>query len=210
MRKAKQVGDPGSGDSDLQNFLIGEFFTYIILLARTSCPVLFFSKERKKEGAINKVLVFLITLLMLMLISCGKASPEKENQYKVVPVEDEIEDPVTVTPSPTEKAGKPSANGSTAKPSADGSTAKPSADGSTAKQSTGGSTAKPSAGDASAAAPSASDAPAEQPSGDESAAAATSDEDAATDTPDQGADEAAAPSQQDYTGPLEGEPDTDF
>lgn len=201
MRKAKQVGDPGSGDSDLQNFLIGEFFTYIILLARTSCPVLFFSKERKKEGAINKVLVFLITLLMLMLISCGKASPEKENQYKVVPVEDEIEDPVTVTPSPTEKAGKPSANGSTAKPSADGSTA---------KQSTGGSTAKPSAGDASAAAPSASDAPAEQPSGDESAAAATSDEDAATDTPDQGADEAAAPSQQDYTGPLEGEPDTDF
>lgn len=192
MRKAKQVGDPGSGDSDLQNFLIGEFFTYIILLARTSCPVLFFSKERKKEGAINKVLVFLITLLMLMLISCGKASPEKENQYKVVPVEDEIEDPVTVTPSPTEKAGKPSANGSTAKPSADGSTA------------------KPSAGDASAAAPSASDAPAEQPSGDESAAAATSDEDAATDTPDQGADEAAAPSQQDYTGPLEGEPDTDF
>ena len=183
MRKAKQVGDPGSGDSDLQNFLIGEFFTYIILLARTSCPVLFFSKERKKEGAINKVLVFLITLLMLMLISCGKASPEKENQYKVVPVEDEIEDPVTVTPSPTEKAGKPSANGSTA---------------------------KPSAGDASAAAPSASDAPAEQPSGDESAAAATSDEDAATDTPDQGADEAAAPSQQDYTGPLEGEPDTDF
>ena len=201
MRKAKQVGDPGSGDSDLQNFLIGEFFTYIILLARTSCPVLFFSKERKKEGAINKVLVFLITLLMLMLISCGKASPEKENQYKVVPVEDEIEDPVTVTPSPTEKAGKPSANGSTAKPSADGSTA---------KQSTGGSTAKPSAGDASAAAPSASDAPAEQPSGDESAAAATSDEDAATDTPDQGADEAAAPSQQDYTGPLEREPDTDF
>ena len=201
MRKAKQVGDPGSGDSDLQNFLIGEFFTYIILLARTSCPVLFFSKERKKEGAINKVLVFLITLLMLMLISCGKASPEKENQYKVVPVEDEIEDPVTVTPSPTEKAGKSSANGSTAKPSADGSTA---------KQSTGGSTAKPSAGDASAAAPSASDAPAEQPSGDESAAAATSDEDAATDTPDQGADEAAAPSQQDYTGPLEGEPDTDF
>ena len=192
MRKAKQVGDPGSGDSDLQNFLIGEFFTYIILLARTSCPVLFFSKERKKEGAINKVLVFLITLLMLMLISCGKASPEKENQYKVVPVEDEIEDPVTVTPSPTEKAGKPSANGSTAKPSADGSTA------------------KPSAGDASAAAPSASDAPAEQPSGDESSAAATSDEDAATDTPDQGADEAAAPSQQDYTGPLEGEPDTDF
>ena len=192
MRKAKQVGAPGSGDSDLQNSLIGEFFTYIILLARTSCPVLFFSKERKKEGAINKVLVFLITLLMLMLISCGKASPEKENQYKVVPVEDEIEDPVTVTPSPTEKAGKPSANGSTAKPSADGSTA------------------KPSAGDASAAAPSASDAPAEQPSGDESAAAATSDEDAATDTPDQGADEAAAPSQQDYTGPLEGEPDTDF
>ena len=78
MRKAKQVGDPGSGDSDLQNFLIGEFFTYIILLARTSCPVLFFSKERKKEGAINKVLVFLITLLMLMLISCGKASPEKK------------------------------------------------------------------------------------------------------------------------------------
>ena len=109
--------------------------------------------------------------------------PLKKNQYKVVPVEDEIEDPVAVTPSPTEKAAKPSA---------------------------GGSTAKPSAGDAPAAAPSAGDAPAAQPSGDGSLTAAPSGEDAATVTPDQGADEAAAPSEQDYTGPLEGEPDTDF
>ena len=109
---------------------------------------------------------------MLMLISCGKASSEKESQYKVAPVEDEIEDPVTVTPSPTEKAAKPSKADPTAKPSADGSAA--------------------------------------QPSGDGSMTSAPSGEDAATVTPDQGADEVAAPSEQDYTGPLEGEPDTDF
>ena len=105
-------------------------------------------------------------------------------------VEDEIEDPVTVTPSPTEKVAKPSAGEApaAAPSSADAPAAQPPGDG----------------------APSAADASAAQPSGDGSLTAAPSGEDAATVTPDQGADEVAATSEQDYTGPLEGEPDTDF